>query len=136
MSLGLLALRLAAADEPDPRGTVQLVAAETLLQSAELFGAFAAVGGALALILLVAVLAGHGHPPQNLHILRNFARSLPIPRLPGASAQNVVGRFVETPFEIEVYEIGVDYVLGGTEDELGVERVRVWPLDRVHLPHR
>ena len=42
----------------------------------------------------------------------------------------VVG-FVEMPFEIEVYEIGVDYILGGTEDELGVERVGLWPLDRV-----
>lgn len=56
MSLGLLALRLAAADEPDPWSTVQLVAADTLLRSAELFGAFAAWGGGLALILLLAVL--------------------------------------------------------------------------------
>ena len=38
--------------------------------------------------------------------------------------------FVEVPAEIEVYEIGVDYVLGKTTDELQVERVRLWPLDR------
>jgi len=38
--------------------------------------------------------------------------------------------FVEMPFEAEVYEIGPDYILGGSEDELGVERVRLWRLDR------
>ena len=36
--------------------------------------------------------------------------------------------FVEMPFEAEVYEIGLDYILGGTEDELGVERVQLWSL--------
>ena len=39
--------------------------------------------------------------------------------------------FVEMPFGAEVYEIGADYILGGTEDGLGVERVGLWPLDRV-----
>ena len=39
--------------------------------------------------------------------------------------------FVEMPFEAEVYEIGADYILGGTEDEMGVERVGLWALDRV-----
>lgn len=38
--------------------------------------------------------------------------------------------FVETPRDLEVYEIGEDYVLGGTTDELGVERVQLWPLER------
>ena len=37
---------------------------------------------------------------------------------------------VETPAGLEVFEIGEDYVLGSAEDELGVEYVRVWGLDR------
>ena len=44
--------------------------------------------------------------------------------------EGLVLGFVETPFELEVYEIGVDYVLGKTNDELGVERVQLWQLDR------
>lgn len=39
--------------------------------------------------------------------------------------------FVETPEELEVYEIGADYILGQVEDELGVESILVWPLERV-----
>lgn len=38
--------------------------------------------------------------------------------------------FVETPEGLEVYEIGEDYLLGRLTDELGVEYVQVWPLDR------
>jgi len=39
--------------------------------------------------------------------------------------------FVETPKELEIYEIGVDYIVGKTEDEeFGVESVQVWRLDR------
>lgn len=45
-------------------------------------------------------------------------------------SQGRVQGFVEMPAEVEVYEIGVDYVLGKTTDELEVERVRLWPLDR------
>ena len=37
---------------------------------------------------------------------------------------------VETPAGLNVFEIGEDYVLGSVEDELGVEYVRVWGLDR------
>ena len=37
---------------------------------------------------------------------------------------------VETPAGLEVFEIGEDYVLGSAKDELGVEYVRVWGLDR------
>ena len=37
---------------------------------------------------------------------------------------------VETPQELEIYEIGEDYILGHTRDELDVEYVQVWPLDR------
>ncbi len=39
--------------------------------------------------------------------------------------------FVETPEELEVYEIGEDYILGRVVDELGVESVQVWRLERV-----
>ena len=38
--------------------------------------------------------------------------------------------FVETPRDLAIYEIGEDYILGGTSDEFGVEYVQVWPLDR------
>ncbi|MDE2763686.1 MAG: hypothetical protein OXQ94_00315 [Gemmatimonadota bacterium] len=38
--------------------------------------------------------------------------------------------FVETAEGLEVYEIGEDYILGRATDELGVEFVQVWPLDR------
>lgn len=45
-------------------------------------------------------------------------------------ADGRVQGFVETPRDLEVFEIGDDYILGMTEDELGVERVQLWPLDR------
>ena len=38
--------------------------------------------------------------------------------------------FAETPEGMEVYEIGEDYILGRVTDELGVEYVQVWPLER------
>ena len=37
---------------------------------------------------------------------------------------------VETPTDLRIYEIGDDYILGETSDEMGVERVQLWPLDR------
>ena len=37
---------------------------------------------------------------------------------------------VETPVGLEVFEIAEDYVLGLVEDELGVEYVQLWALDR------
>ena len=37
---------------------------------------------------------------------------------------------VETPVGLEVFEIGEDYVLGLVEDELEVEYVQLWALDR------
>ena len=37
---------------------------------------------------------------------------------------------VETPAGLNVFEIGEDYVLGSAQDELGVEYVHVWGLDR------
>lgn len=38
--------------------------------------------------------------------------------------------FVETPKGLRINQIGEDYVLGHVEDELGVEQVQVWPLER------
>ena len=37
---------------------------------------------------------------------------------------------VETPPGLDVFEIGEDYVLGLAQDELGVEHVQMWALDR------
>ena len=38
--------------------------------------------------------------------------------------------FVETPAQLDVYEIGADYVLGKTTDEFDVEYMQVWALER------
>ena len=40
--------------------------------------------------------------------------------------------FVETPDDLNIYEIGGDYILGHSVNELGVESVQLWPLDRRH----
>ena len=45
-------------------------------------------------------------------------------------ADGRVQGFMETPAEVDVFEIGEDYILSGTTDELGVERVQLWLLDR------
>lgn len=37
---------------------------------------------------------------------------------------------VDLPADLEVYEIGVDYILGANRDELSVERVQLWALER------
>ena len=39
--------------------------------------------------------------------------------------------FVETPAELDIKEIGEDYILGRVVDEMGVEEFQVWPLERV-----
>ena len=44
-------------------------------------------------------------------------------------AGRVLG-FVETPAELEIEEIGEDYILGRVVDEMGVEEFQVWPLER------
>ena len=44
--------------------------------------------------------------------------------------QGQVLGLVETPKDLEIYEIGEDYILGKYRDELGVESVQLWPLDR------
>ena len=44
--------------------------------------------------------------------------------------QGRIQGLVETPAGLNVFEIGEDYVLGSAEDELGVEYVQVWALDR------
>lgn len=38
--------------------------------------------------------------------------------------------FVETPAGLVVLEIGEDYIVGRFKDELDVEYVQVWPLER------
>ncbi len=38
--------------------------------------------------------------------------------------------FVETPRRFRVLEIGVDYILGRAVDDLGVESIQLWPLER------
>ena len=38
--------------------------------------------------------------------------------------------WVETPDGLEIYEIGADYLLGHTRDELGVEYVQLWSMER------
>lgn len=39
--------------------------------------------------------------------------------------------FVETPEGLTIYEIGEDYILARVQNELGVESVQLWPLERV-----
>ena len=38
--------------------------------------------------------------------------------------------FVETPGGLDIYEIGEDYILGLATDEVGVEYIQVWSLER------
>ena len=42
----------------------------------------------------------------------------------------IVQGFIETPAGLVIYEIGEDYILGKMFDELRVEYVQLWPLDR------
>ena len=37
---------------------------------------------------------------------------------------------VETPAGLEIFEIGADYILGSMADDLGIESVQLWSLDR------
>ena len=45
-------------------------------------------------------------------------------------ADGRVKGLVETPPDLDLFEIGEDYILGKTADEFDVERVQLWPLDR------
>ena len=38
--------------------------------------------------------------------------------------------FVETPEVFSIHEVGEDYILTWARDEMGVESVQLWPLDR------
>ena len=38
--------------------------------------------------------------------------------------------FVETPERLDIYEVGEDYILGHSWNDLYVEYVQVWPLER------
>ncbi|MDE2762660.1 MAG: 6-bladed beta-propeller [Gemmatimonadota bacterium] len=44
--------------------------------------------------------------------------------------EGVAQGFIETPAGLEVFEIGEDYILGKVRDELRVEYVQVWALER------
>lgn len=44
--------------------------------------------------------------------------------------EGVAQGFVETPGDLEVYEIGADYILGRVRDEVGTEQVQAWGLER------
>ena len=44
--------------------------------------------------------------------------------------EGIVLGFVETPKGLRIYEIGEDYIMGHTRDELDVEYVQLWPLHR------
>lgn len=55
--IGLLAMRAALDDHPDPWSTVQLLAAETLVRITQVFAAVSAVGAGLVAVLLIAGLA-------------------------------------------------------------------------------
>lgn len=48
----------------------------------------------------------------------------------GSDSEGQVLGFFETPADWLIYEIGEDHVLVWTQDELGVETVQVWPLER------
>ena len=56
---------------------------------------------------------------------------MPAPLWTVFDAQGQVLGFVETPADLQIYEIGEDYILGRKRDELGVEYVQLWPLDRL-----
>ena len=45
-------------------------------------------------------------------------------------SDGVVQGYIETPPGLVIYEIGEDYILGKAFDELRVEYVQLWPLDR------
>ena len=45
-------------------------------------------------------------------------------------AEGRIRGLIETPADLEVFEIGEDYVLGRVSDDLGVEYVQLWSLSR------
>jgi len=45
-------------------------------------------------------------------------------------SKGFVQGFVETPSGLVIHQIGEDFILGRVLDELGVEYVQLWGLDR------
>ncbi|MCY4508956.1 MAG: hypothetical protein OXG35_18670 [Acidobacteria bacterium] len=37
---------------------------------------------------------------------------------------------MDLPPDLDIFEIGEDYILGSVSDDLGIESVQLWPLDR------
>lgn len=60
-------------------------------------------------------------------VIRHFAKS--IVRKSAEVEGRVLG-FVETPDRLEIFEIGEDYILGRSWDEMYVEYVQLWALER------
>ena len=54
----------------------------------------------------------------------------PIPAWTVFDSDGRVLGLMELPPDLTVFEIGEDYILGRVTDDLGIERVQLWPLDR------
>ena len=54
----------------------------------------------------------------------------PVPLWTVFNPEGRVLGFVETPVGLDIWQIGEDFILGHFEDEIGVEYVQVWPLER------
>ena len=60
----------------------------------------------------------------------NLPATRPAPLWTVFDPEGRVQGFVETPEGLVIYEIGEDYIVGKVEDELGVEYVQLWGLER------
>lgn len=56
----------------------------------------------------------------------------PVPAWTVFDAEGRVLGFTNLPTGLNVFEIGEDYILGRVSDELGIESVQLWPLNRVN----
>ncbi|WP_425153645.1 hypothetical protein [Candidatus Palauibacter sp.] len=54
----------------------------------------------------------------------------PVPPWTVFDPEGRVQGFMELPSDLSIFEIGEDYVLGRVSDDVGIERVQLWPLDR------
>lgn len=54
----------------------------------------------------------------------------PVPAWTVFDSKGRVLGLMDLPSDLSIFEIGEDYILGRVSDELGIERVQLWPLDR------
>ena len=54
----------------------------------------------------------------------------PAPAWTVFDAEGRVLGLMELPADVRLFEIGEDYILGSVSDDLGIESVQLWPLDR------